>query len=150
MNRTPPVSNSMRSPVTPAVIFGLTVFVLLILTDQVSIHFGLKESQRIADDTCGGIIAGLVVFWFERARSRSLRERWQIIALMNHHVRNALQVIAYSANVPPDPQKISQIQDAVSRIEWALREVLPGEVVDFDKHWRQTSANAPDGSSKGA
>ena len=43
---------------------------------------------------------------------------------MNHHVRNALQVIAYSDNSTEQP---SVVQDAVRRIEWALREVLPGE-----------------------
>jgi len=141
------IAHDIQRPVTRAMVFGITVFALLVLTDQLSVHFGLEESQRIVDDTCGGVIAGLVVFWFERARSRSLRERWQTIALMNHHVRNALQLIAYSAHMPPDPEKISQIEGAVKRIEWALREVLPGEVVDFDQDWRQVSSSEPGKSS---
>jgi len=45
---------------------------------------------------------------------------------MNHHIRNALQVIQYgltgNSALPPEHMK-----EAVKRIEWALREVLPDE-----------------------
>jgi TolA-binding protein len=45
---------------------------------------------------------------------------------MNHHIRNALQVIAY-ANATGDPdESMKLIRSSVERIEWALREVLPG------------------------
>ena len=125
-----------RLPAAHAVLSGLLVCCMLILADQLSMHLGLQASQRIVDDVCGGAIAGSLILWFERARARRLRERLQTIRLMNHHVRNALQVIAYSANLPPDPNRISQISDAVKRIEWALREVLPGEVSDVDEEWQ--------------
>jgi hypothetical protein len=45
---------------------------------------------------------------------------------MNHHVRNALQTISYSPYTEQEKQ-IRMIAESVSRIEWALREVLPGD-----------------------
>jgi len=53
-----------------------------------------------------------------------------MIRLMNHHVRNALQVIyasSYSLNTEKDTTRVGE---AVKRIEWALREVLPAQEAD--------------------
>jgi hypothetical protein len=46
---------------------------------------------------------------------------------MNHHIRNALQVITY-ATAADTEESVELIRDSVERIEWALREVLPGHV----------------------
>jgi hypothetical protein len=43
---------------------------------------------------------------------------------MNHHIRNALQVIVYPS--PSAEEAAQRIGDAIARIDWALREVLPG------------------------
>ena len=49
-----------------------------------------------------------------------------VIAEMNHHTRNALQVIiGRSALSIADANAIAEIREAVKRIEWSLREVLP-------------------------
>jgi hypothetical protein len=77
-----------------------------------------------ADNVLTGIAAGLLVLFYEYWRRRDVEKKLRTIQLMNHHVRNALQVIAYSLNSTEQP---SVVQDAVRRIEWALREVLPGE-----------------------
>ena len=47
-----------------------------------------------------------------------------MIGEMNHHVRNALQVIAYAAHSMPDQEAITRINNAAERIDWALREIL--------------------------
>ena len=46
---------------------------------------------------------------------------------MNHHVRNALQVISYVALHATDPDMQSKLTQAIQRIEWTLREDLPEE-----------------------
>jgi hypothetical protein len=58
---------------------------------------------------------------------------------MNHHVRNALQTIAYSPYTEQEKQ-IRMIAESVSRIEWALREVLPGRTEHTSL---QTGSSAP-------
>ena len=106
------------------------VLVLLIAVDEASTHLGLRGFERILDDVLGAAVAGLLVFVYERRRSRDLRRRLQVISLMNHHVRNALQVISYSGYAPDQQQQLKHIHDAVARIDWALREILPGQQED--------------------
>ena len=58
-------------------------------------------------------------------RYQAMLDRLRRIAELNHHIRNALQVIAYH-NVPERSEReIQQVNKAVIRIESVLREVLP-------------------------
>jgi hypothetical protein len=70
------------------------------------------------------------MYRYERSRWKYLNERLKIIELMNHHVRNALQTIVSSAYAHGHDQELDEIRTAVKRIEWALREILPGRVLD--------------------
>jgi hypothetical protein len=50
------------------------------------------------------------------------------IAELNHHIRNALQVIKFlggQKRAGLDAMQLQLINDSADRIEWALREVLP-------------------------
>jgi hypothetical protein len=117
-------------PGMEAFVYGLIVLALLFLADQLSISYGLKEAQRVVDDVCGAVIVGVLVYVYERRRSENLSEKLKTIELMNHHVRNALQVIGDSAYVHGHVQQISEIREAIKRIDWALREILPGRALD--------------------
>lgn len=122
----------LASAVLRAFIEGIIVFVLLVLVDQIAFHLGLTAAQRFADDLLGGAIVGVIIFLDERRRARYLASRLQVIALMNHHVRNALQTIKFAHQTD---QQIRLIDESVARIEWALREILP-----TDMKGRQTAA----------
>jgi hypothetical protein len=110
--------------------YGALVLLFLVLTDQLSAYYGLAESQRIVDDSCGGIIAGLLIYRIECNRTKYLNEKLKTIELMNHHVRNALQVIVDSAYLHGHAQQLDMIQKSVKRIDWALREILPGHTLN--------------------
>lgn len=99
------------------------VFLLLLLVDQISVHYGLTGWQRTGDNILGGVFVGVLLFVDQRHRHRYLAERLETIGLMNHHVRNALQAIKYARYSHDD---VRVIEDSVARIEWALREILPG------------------------
>jgi hypothetical protein len=62
-------------------------------------------------------------------RYKAILDRLQRIADINHHIRNALQVIIYHAHSEPERREkgIAAVDAAVTRIEWVLREVLPGQ-----------------------
>jgi hypothetical protein len=120
----------LLNPAVRATMYGALVLLFLVLTDQLSAYYGLAESQRILDDSCGGIIAGLLIYRLERNRAKYLNEKLKTIELMNHHVRNALQVIVDSAYLHGHAQQLDEIQMSVKRIDWALREILPGRVLD--------------------
>jgi hypothetical protein len=75
-----------------------------------------------------GAVAAVVVYLlaeFENRRQRAIAERLKVIADLNHHIRNALQVISYQSSFREEKESIATIDDAVKRISWALREVLP-------------------------
>jgi len=69
---------------------------------------------------------GLLVFQILtdiQERYQAMLDRLRRIAELNHHIRNALQVIAYH-NVPERTERaIQQVNAEVVRIESALREV---------------------------
>jgi uncharacterized membrane protein YbhN (UPF0104 family) len=78
-------------------------------------------------DGVSSLVIGLLSYKLIRSyqdRRVRLRKRLEVISDMNHHVRNALQVIALTAH-GKDKQEISAIQESVNRIQWALRELLP-------------------------
>ena len=82
------------------------------------------------------LAVGLLVFQILtdiQERYQAMLNRLRRIAELNHHIRNALQVIAYH-NVPErNEQAIQQVNAEVVRIESVLREVSValGEHADF-------------------
>lgn len=89
----------------------------------------LPFRTMVAADAVVAALAGLLLFKVladARRRHRDLLRHMETIAEMNHHIRNALQVIAYhNVSHPSSGQAVEQVGEAVERIEWALREVLP-------------------------
>jgi hypothetical protein len=78
-----------------------------------------------------GIVAGFLFYSlanYERLRRNQIRDRLHTIAEMNHHIRNSLQVITYATAAQNNADSMEMIRSSVERIEWALREVLPGHV----------------------
>ena len=86
--------------------------------------------MMVFSNTLTGLIAGWLFYSFaqhERHRHELVRERMHTIAELNHHIRNALQVIKYwgGSQSHVDSMQLQLINESVDRIEWALREVLP-------------------------
>jgi hypothetical protein len=83
--------------------------------------------MRIIGSILSGILTSLLAYRLESEtvnRRRADLHRFQIISEMNHHIRNAVQVISYHAFVS-DPETHGHIREALDRIEWVLRDVLP-------------------------
>jgi hypothetical protein len=78
-----------------------------------------------ADDLILALGAAGVVYYYERERSRILAERLRVIREMNSFVRNELQIL-YACLENPEKTRVSTIERSVERIDWALRELLPG------------------------
>ncbi len=87
----------------------------------------------IVSNALTGVVAGLLFYSLsnnERQRRHLVSERLHTIAEMNHHIRNALQVITYASAAQNQTDSVDLIRSSVERIEWALREVLPGHVTN--------------------
>jgi len=88
-----------------------------------SAKIALEISDTITAILIGALTTQMIVFY--RQRQLQAQARVQRIAEMNHHVRNALQVITYWSLAEKEKRQVELVQDAVNRIQWALREVLP-------------------------
>jgi hypothetical protein len=110
------------------VIVSLIGFVL----DRLLIKEGLPRlDMMIFSNSLTGLFAG-GLFWQMSREAKAHRdlvaERMKTIAELNHHIRNALQVIKFlggKSRTGLDDVQLQLINDSVDRIEWALREVLP-------------------------
>jgi hypothetical protein len=106
---------------------GSAVFLLGALLENTLDRYGIHGISALIDDVFIGILAGLLVFAYESHRHKTMLHRMRVIAEMNHHVRNALQPILYSPYMKEQAEQVRIIQEGTERIQWALREVLPGE-----------------------
>jgi len=135
-------SKSQRTPLWKALLVFKLVSGFLIAADQLSIRLGPEGSLRIVDDLLGGLIAGSIFYLYERYRLRRLRERLHLIDLMNHHIRNALQPLMFMTY--EHRTQMRTVEGCVRRIDWALREVLPGKSQErFLTHDKFVRENGP-------
>ena len=90
---------------------------------------GRNRERWLAEAFSAFLVTCLVAKLVHMAREQQRRTvaRMQVIAEMNHHIRNALAPIALSVDAIENRQLIRIISDGVDRIDWALREILPRE-----------------------
>jgi len=116
-----------------AVAIAVVAFALGILQDVFLVSEGFSRwSLIILSNMFTGSVAGLLFYQYarnERNRRELIRQRMQTVVELNHHIRNALQVIkfwgAQHQQCSLDDAQVQLMKDSVDRIEWALREVLP-------------------------
>ena len=111
-------------------IIGFGFFFLGSLSDLWLRQHVASSWVAMMDDALIGIGAGLLVLLYERRQRQNMVRKLEVIRLMNHHVRNSLQVISF-ANSVQQQELAEKVQEAVKRIEWALRAVLPGQREDI-------------------
>jgi hypothetical protein len=102
------------------------------ILDRLLLKEGLPRlDMLIFSNGLTGLFAGGLFFQMareEKASRELVAERMKTIAELNHHIRNALQVIKYLGGQKHsglDAVQLQLINDSADRIEWALREVLP-------------------------
>ena len=113
---------------------GVAMMVAVDLVDRWFVAVGLHAETTRIDDLLLGLVAAALVFLIQRQQDRELRRQRQsaaVIEQMNHHIRNALQVIVARASLDHEAKpELQQINEAVARIDWALREILPSSASD--------------------
>lgn len=81
-----------------------------------------------------GIVAAVLVHRLlahEREKHQRVLQRLAVIDEMNHHIRNALQVIAFNTATSSTGREVTEITQAVDRIQWSLCEILPRVEPEF-------------------
>jgi hypothetical protein len=104
-----------------------------------------RDLLFLSDFLVGCVAAALVyaLAQLNEQKTRFVTGRLKVIAEMNHHIRNALQVISFHSWTAKNEKEVESIKQAVARITWALSEVLPQiptSAEDQESHLTRTSA----------
>jgi hypothetical protein len=121
-----PAFVTYASIIRRALLWALVFLVIGVGGDYLAGRFGLEHDLLYLNDLVSAIVIAALIVIYEYRRRKRIQERLEIIEQMNHHVRNALQLISLSPHAHQREENLALIQEAVDRIDWALREVLPG------------------------
>ena len=129
---TPPGEDSPLKSKVVVILVAVVVSLAGFGFDRILRREGVPRLDLLAiSNSLTGMVAG-AFFWQAMRRDRDrrvfVRERLHTISEMNHHIRNALQVISFYSYREQDETALAMLRTAVNRIEWALKEVLPGEL----------------------
>lgn len=105
-------------------VFALTELFHRLLTANYRV-FSHHDLADLLAAVVVGYLAHLVLRAEQQRRAQAIAEL-KMIADMNHHIRNALHLLALSAASTHDKAAVAVIEKASERIMWTLREVLPG------------------------
>lgn len=117
----------LRSKVIPLAV-GLASFAVTELMHYLLVpDLGRLWERLLAEGLSAVVVAALTAGLIHHAneRRKAALVRMQVIAEMNHHIRNALAEISLSTDTIQNRQSIRVISQSVDRITWALREILP-------------------------
>jgi len=114
-------------------LFGATVLFASFGMGEVVYRLLFSEFDGITDRIPIEILFGLVFAWLATKfgggvyRNRKERSaRLNFIWARNHQIRGAVEGITPLAHPSKNQQSIRVIREEVERIEWALKEILPG------------------------
>lgn len=121
---------SRRFVVIAAVGVGLVSFLATELMHYLLVPDLGRHHERLLAEALSALVVTCLIAKLaniSRQQRRLTVARMQVIADMNHHIRNALTPVSLSVDAIDNQQLHRVISDAVNRIEWALREILPRE-----------------------
>jgi hypothetical protein len=101
-----------RILIVKATIAGLLLGALNLTLAHVAERYGLDWLEDYGNALLIGVLSGFIFY--------RLFLQDAVIQEVNHHVRNALQVILY-------PENTGDLRGAINRIDWALRKVIRGK-----------------------
>lgn len=116
--------SSSRASLLTALIIGAGVFAVATIADVLVMDLAANPLWALTDHAALAIFVGAMVLVYDRRRRRDLHAKLSSIHEINHHIRNQLEVIEYSAWATHDQQHVARIHESVKRIDWALREIL--------------------------
>jgi hypothetical protein len=107
-----------------ALLLGLMIGVCGFGLDYLVHHASSIHASDLYTCIVASVLSYLVLA-YEKRRRMILARRMEIAAEVNHHIRNALTAIVFSASVENDPSLQLILKDATERIDWVLTTVLP-------------------------
>jgi hypothetical protein len=108
-------------------VVGMNVLEGMVLRPMVR-AFGVNLEATMIDELILGVVMGVVVCCIHEAFRRRYERKLQAsVDELNHHVRNSLQVILNQLVLCPHCNN-GDASEAMQRVDWALKEILPKEL----------------------
>ena len=111
------------------IVMGLLFFGSILL-DRILYWRGIAGVQTLWNDLAIAALGGAALWFFlalqaERESMSRARERLILTAELNHHVRNALTIIATGVMLKNEVDRLHMLDEAVRRIDHVLMELVP-------------------------
>jgi hypothetical protein len=113
----------MRDVIVAALVVGTVAVAASVMVDSIL----LALSGVLYSDLLAGILVSILGFYGMKSHSKKMNQvaaTKQVVADVNHHVRNALSVLAYSSHLCTDQRFCRYATDAGARIDFTLRDSL--------------------------
>lgn len=79
--------------------------------------------ERLYENLIEGLIMGFVMYGIMKSRDKRLKQRCEELRFLNHHIRNALQVISLAHEHEDESKRTSLVFLACQRIQRCLERV---------------------------
>lgn len=135
-------------PIAGAV--GLVMFVGSVGFDIVLLKHQETPAAIMISNGLVALLAAMLVYTllaYGREQRRLIMERMEALNEVNHHIRNALQALAFTEGALKGTKEGVTVSESVQRIQWALLEVLPKVEPNYDP--LQGSARQRDAERRG-
>ena len=110
-----------------AAVPGVTVFGASMALDWLLLEhrapLAIALSNVLVATLAGALVYTLLAYG--RRQRRLVMARIEALNEVNHHIRNALQSIAFSTASLKNRKEGDEVSEAIARIQWTLHEVLP-------------------------
>jgi hypothetical protein len=107
---------------------GLVMFVASLGFDLVLLKHRETPAAIMVSNGLVALLAATLVFTllaYGRQQRRRIMERMEALNEVNHHVRNALQALSFTAGALQGTKEGATVSESIQRIQWALLEMLP-------------------------
>jgi signal transduction histidine kinase len=120
----------MLDGIGPVLLTGLLLFLVSYAMSHILDRLGMGPASTILDDLAIAILAALLLRYYLSASraSQSLaraKERIILVAELNHHIRNALVPIGFSATLDDQQERLRIVDEAIERIDQVLTDLVP-------------------------
>jgi hypothetical protein len=118
--------------ISVALLGGIIVFAATAAAEWwLFFEIGAFTGTIVAAAAVAGLLTASLLYQiisYGRKRRAMLLHHLEIISETNHHIRNAMETVQMSAYLSGEKQVIDMIASATARIEWALRDILGGDL----------------------
>lgn len=111
-------------------IVSFCLFSMSCALDQVLYWRGIYGAQTLSNDIAIAVLGGAALWFFlalqaERQELSHARERMRVTTELNHHIRQAMSVVASSVVIENEEDRLRLVDQAVEHIDQVLMNLVP-------------------------